>query len=178
MDTSGSVVAPSRFRGSSAPVFVDIDVISDTDALDLCKADLDIPFVRGDGGETGEGDVGESRFEKNSAASDGDRACVARIRGLCGRPVGVPGPSLGLGPMPDPKLGAALSRVGVTSPLEERIDCNDGVISILPPPITVRLVSFALSRFIACVSGCCMLELKDVPVVVFDTGRRIREPVS
>jgi hypothetical protein len=160
---------------------IEIDVISDTSALDLWNADLDIPFVvigRGDEGETGEGDnggIGESRLEKNSVASDGDRACVARIRGLGGRPTAVPGPSLGLGPMPDPKLGAALSRVGVTAALEERMDCNDGVISILPPPITVRLVSFALSRFIACVS---VLELEDAPVVVFDTGGRIREPVS
>lgn len=132
---------------------IEIDVKSDTDALDLCNPDLDIPFVDiGDEGETGEGDnggVGESRLEKNSAASDGDRVCVARIRGLGGRPTAVPGPSLGLGPMPDLKLGAALSRVGVTAALEERMDCNDGVISILPPPITVRLVSFALSRFIA-----------------------------
>lgn len=139
-------------------MLIEIDAISDTDALDLCNTDLDIPFGvigRGDRGETGEGDdggVGESRLENISAASDGDRACVARVR-LGGRATGVPGPSLGLGPMPDPKLGAALSRVGVTAALEERIDCNDGVISILPPPITVRLVSFALSRFIACVSG-------------------------
>ena len=130
-------------------------MISDTD--NLCRpanADLNVLLVisggggRGDGGE-GEGEAGdeggESKLEKNSAAtSEGDQACVARIRGLAGRAPGVPPPpSLGLS---DLKLGAALSKAGEPPFCS---DCNDDVISMLPPPIILRLVSFPLGRFIA-----------------------------
>ena len=150
---------------SSTPLLVCRDLRSDTDALGLCRpadADLGVPLVIGSGdgcggggrGDRGEGEAGdegcESKLEKNSAASEGDRTCVARIRGLVGRVPGAP-PSLGLEATPEPKLGAALSKAGVPTALDEPPfckDCNDGVISILPPPITVRLVSFALSRFI------------------------------
>lgn len=191
MDTSRSGVSESVLVLSeklSTLLLVCRDLISDTDALDLCRpadADLGIPLViSGDGGGGGRGDRGEgeagdedgeSRLEKSSVASEGDRTCVARIRGFVGRAPGVkpPPPSLGLEATPDPRLGAALSKAGVPAALDEPpfcSDCNDGVISMLPPPITVRLVSFPLSRLIACVSCWSPVEL--------GTGRRTREPVS
>jgi len=141
------------------PLLVCRDLRSDTEALGLCRpADADLGGGGGGRGDRGGGEAGdegcESKLEKNSAASEGDRTCVARIRGLVGRAPGVPppAPSLGLEATLDPKLGAALSKAGVPAALDEPpfcSDCNDGVISILPPPITVRLVSFVLSRFIA-----------------------------
>lgn len=114
-------------------------MISDTD--NLCRptdADLGVLLVisggghRGDRGEGEAGDEGsENKLEKNSTASEG------------GRVPGVPPPSLGLS---DLKLGAALSKAG-DPPFCS--DCNDGMISMLPPPIIVRLVTFPLSTFIA-----------------------------